>query len=58
MKKAIDIVVVNPIMYIVSLVPGLPKGSPETAKVRTLTTLQGYNFFVRPPIGTRSKAKL
>jgi hypothetical protein len=39
-------------------VPRLPKRSPETAMVGTPTTLQGYNFVFRPPIETRSKAKL
>ncbi len=38
--------------------PGLPKGSLETDRVGILATLWGYNFMLRPPIGTRSKAKL
>ncbi len=36
----------------------LPKGSFETTRVRTLATLQGYNFVFRPLIETRSKTKL
>ncbi len=39
-------------------VSGLLKGSPKIAKVRTLATLRGYNFALRPPMGTRYKAKL
>jgi hypothetical protein len=39
-------------------VPGLPKGSPETAKVGIPATLQGYNFVLRPLIGMRFEAKL
>ncbi len=58
----------SPIQYILHLsvkatskwlfVSGLPKGSPETTKVETPTTLRGYNFVFRLPIGTRSEAKL
>ncbi len=32
-------------------VPGLSKGSPETARVGIPSTLQGYNFLFRPLIG-------
>ncbi len=39
-------------------VPGLPKGSLEIARVGIPATLWGYNFVLRPPIGTKSKAKL
>jgi len=37
---------------------GLPKVSPETARVGISATLQGYNFMLRPLIGMRSEAKL
>jgi hypothetical protein len=39
-------------------VPRLLKGSLETAMVGTLATLWGYNFMLRPLIGTRFEAKL
>ncbi len=34
------------------------RGGPETTRVGTPATLQGYNFVLRPLIGMRSKAKL
>jgi hypothetical protein len=29
---------------------------PEIAKVRTLATLQGYNFMCKPPVEMKSEA--
>ncbi len=37
-------------------VPRLPKGSLETTRVGTLATLWGYNFVLRPLIGTGFEA--
>ncbi len=39
-------------------VPGLPSGSLEIAKIRTLATLDPHNFVCRPPIMMRFEAKL
>jgi hypothetical protein len=39
-------------------VPRLSKGSLKIARVKTLAILWGYNFSLKPPIGTRSKANL
>jgi hypothetical protein len=37
---------------------GLPNGSPEIPKIRTLATLGAHNFACRPPIEMRYEAKL
>jgi hypothetical protein len=37
---------------------GLPRRSPETIPAWTPTTLQAYNFLLRPSIGVRSEANL
>ncbi len=39
-------------------VPRLPNGSPKITKARSPTILRDYNFWCKPPIGTRSKPKL
>ncbi len=37
---------------------GLQVGSPKILQIGTLAILDAYNFLCRPPIETRSKAKL
>ncbi len=39
-------------------VSGLPRKSPKIVSIWTTTTLQAYNFLIKPPIGVRFEANL